>query len=88
MTVDELYDYITHYMTPEEALKKLLATQIQSYEKLKLQEGEANSPYFIICAAAFDLNWSLSIENNKEVIRGIMVGTDEYLNEFINTKTP
>lgn len=93
MTVKELYDYITKYMTPEEALMKLLGGQIGVYEKLKenkpLEDGISVNPIFIIAAAALDLGWSLAIEGREknETVRGLVVGTEEYMETiFKDTK--
>lgn len=91
MTLDEFYDYITKYMTPEQALKKLLATQMDRYEKLKLpgeEGGEPISPIFIIANAAMDLGWNIVLEDEKvsNEVRGLTVGTDEYITENMNIK--
>lgn len=91
MTIDEFYNYITKYMTPEQALKKLLASQMDWYEKLKLpgEEGrEPVSPIFIIANAAMDLGWDIVLEDASasEEIRGLMVGTKEYIDVNLKSK--
>ena len=82
MNLQEFYDYITSQMTAEEALKKLLITNCIHFENLKAVKGKDGSPYFIIAMAAMDLGWSIAVEKNKEEIRGLSVGTKEYLNSI------
>lgn len=88
MTVDEFYNFITQHMTAEQALKKLLATQIDRYEKLKIPDGELISPIFIIANAAMDLGWNIVLEGEEvsSEVRGLIVGTDDYLKENTNIK--
>ena len=85
MGVEELYNYIIAKMTPEQALMKLLKGSLMSYEKLKFGKDEAVNPEVIIVMAAFDLGWQLAIEkseNKNDVIRGIAVGTKEYMEKY------
>ncbi len=50
MTVDGFYDYITRYMSPEDALKKLLISSLGRYEKLKVEaRRRINSPFRNYC---------------------------------------
>lgn len=82
MTSDEFYEHITKLMTPEDALKKLLKASLRSYEHLKFNEKKDTvPPEFIIVAAALDLNWQIAVEteNASNVVRGLTVGTQEYL---------
>ena len=84
-TVQQLYDYILSEMTPEEALMKLLKGPVMSYDKLKFDKGKEVHPELIVTMAAFDLGWDLAIEkteNKNDVIRGMAVGTKEYLKEI------
>jgi len=84
MTVEELYNHITAHMTPEEALKKMLAAGTRTYEKLKFPEGEAPvPPEVVIVMAAIDLGWGLIVEKPEvsKNIRGLVVGTEQYLEE-------
>ena len=82
MTVDELYEYITEYMTPEEALKKLLEGSLRSYEKLKFDKGEEVHPVFIISMVAMDMNWQIAFSNESEDIEGLVIGTKDYMQEI------
>lgn len=89
----DLVQHILKHMTAEEALMKLLATQVSHYEKLKLEKQpednpETISPYFILVNAALDLGWDIMIEDEKKstTIRGIAVGTREYLHDLVNLK--
>jgi len=82
MNIQEFYDYITKYMTAEEALKKLLLTYCKQYKKLKAIKGQDGNPVCIIAAAAMDLGWIIAVEKNKEEIRGLSVGTQEYLDSI------
>lgn len=80
MTADRLYDFLISKMTPEEALKLLLNGAAMQYEKLKFDENEASvHPVFIISMAALDMGWQIAIENDQEDVRGMIVGTEEYL---------
>jgi hypothetical protein len=46
-----------------------------------------NSPYFEIIAAAKKLGWDIAIERDKDFVRGISIGTAEYLDENIKQTT-
>lgn len=90
MNVKELYDYITKHMTSEQALMKLLEGSIIEYEKLKFDDKQkAVHPLIIISMAAADLGWDMVIENEEvsgDVIRGIVVGTEDYLKTIFPSK--
>lgn len=81
MKVQELYDHITKHMTPEAALMKLLEAGLVKYERLKFEEGEEVHPEMIIYMATMDLGWNLALENRdeNEQVRGMCIGTSEYL---------
>jgi|ERR1041385_2488236 hypothetical protein len=91
MTPKELYDYILKHMTAEEALMKLFSYQLETYEHLKENkpfddETKSVNPVFIIAAAAMDMGWDMCIEKEKnpgDVIRGFVMGTEEYINEVL-----
>ena len=87
MNVQEFYDYITQHMSAEEALKKMLEGSLISYENLKFKEGEEVHPAMIIAMAALDMGWSMAIPEGGEddILKGITVGTDEYLDELFST---
>ncbi len=88
MTVDELYNYITSQMKPEEALKKLLESSLIRYEKLKFAEGETVHPLFIITMAALDMGWDFAVESNVDTVRGLTVGTKEYMDKYFHDIAP
>jgi hypothetical protein len=79
ITVDEFYNYITKHMTPEEALKKLLTSSMISYEKLKFEEGKEVHPLIIMANAAMDMGWMIAVEKNEGDVRGLAVGTEDYM---------
>ena len=79
MTTDELYDHITSQMTPEAALKKLLEANLLTYEKLKFNEGEEVHPLILIASASMDMGWQIAVEQDNETVRGVTVGTKEYM---------
>lgn len=84
MNKQELYDYIVSQLTPEEALMRLLESSLLQYEHLKFPEkGKEVAPEFIIAMAALDLGWIIAVEKNQKFIRGIAVGTKEYMDEII-----
>lgn len=90
MTKDELKKYILSKMTAEEALDIYLQLSLNHYERLKDDKGEQEGhPIFIIAAAAMDLGWDFLVEaetvENDEV-RGVAVGTREYLDNLLNPK--
>lgn len=92
MKVDEFYEHIVQYMTPEEALKKLLATSVEQYTELskylpEAMKDQGGSPYFIIAFAAIELGWQLAVEKDQKNIRGLMVGTPEYMDAQIPEMT-
>lgn len=82
MNAKGLYDHIVQHITPEDALLKLLESSLMRYEKLKMDKGEEVHPLLIISMAAMDLGWQMSIENDQEEVRGISVGTEEYMNNL------
>lgn len=89
MKIKEFVDHILKHMDAREALEKLMATQLSHYEKLKLEKQpednpEQISPYFILVAAALDLGWGIAIEkgDKKDIVRGMVVGTDDYMNHI------
>jgi len=84
MNAKEFYDHITEHMTPEEALLKLLEGHVLTYEKLKFNEGEELHPIMVATMAAVDMGWQIAIpEDDDEEIRGIIMGTPEYLEEVL-----
>lgn len=84
MKVKELYEHITKHITPEEALLKLLEGSLLQYDKLKFDStGEPVHPVLIISMATMDMGWNFVIEKNQKDIRGILVGTEEYLKDNI-----
>jgi hypothetical protein len=90
MNAKEFKEYILQHMTADEALEKLLATTVQQFDNLKAninvegQNHESASPYLIIMNAAMDLGWNIAVEdpNASPVVRGIVVGTEAYLNKL------
>jgi len=89
MNVKELYDHLLLHMTAEQALLKLLEGQVLNYEKLKFDEGEEVHPIFIISMAAIDMGWGIAIPNeDDEEIQGMMVGTQEYLDDILPNNNP
>lgn len=88
MKVKEFYDYITKHMTPEQALMKLLEGSVIQYEKLKFDSQEkAVHPVLIISMAAMDMGWQLAIEKGGENVRGLTVGTEEYMKTIFPKET-
>ena len=89
MTTQELYDHITKHMTPEQALMKLLEGHQITYENLKFKEGEEIHPVMVVAMAALDMGWSLAIPDGKDndIVRGMAIGTQEYLDEIFVTDT-
>ena len=80
MTVKQFYDYITQHMTPEQALMKLLEGSLIQYEKLKFDDqSKAVHPVLLISMAAMDMGWHLAVETNVDEVRGLTVGTEEYM---------
>ena len=91
MTVKEFKDYILKFMSAEEALEKLLATQVKNYEKQEEElkdkdaENEDTSHYFMLIQAAKNLGWDIMVEQ-RDTIRGLSIGTPDYLEENIKQK--
>lgn len=96
MKVDELYAHITKFMTAEEALKKLLASSLLNYEKLKFSTPEESiHPEILIAFASFDLGWNIAVEKSvadspdpNAKVRGLCVGTQEYLDSIFSAHKP
>lgn len=87
MNVQELYDYITKHMTPEQALLKLLEGHVIKYEKLKFGEEEnAIHPTILIAMAAMEMGWSIAIQGgDDDELKGISVGTEDYMDNLFKT---
>lgn len=87
MKPKELRDYILTQMSAEDALLKLLEGGLIQYEKLKFDEQKnAVHPLVIISMAAMDMGWQLAIEKDQPEVRGITVGTAEYMEFMYPTK--
>lgn len=82
MTPKELYNYITSQMTAEEALKKLLESSLINYEKLKFNKGEEIHPLILIANASMDMGWQIAVEKDQDEVRGVSVGTAEYMEQL------
>ena len=85
MNPKEFYDHITQHMTPEQALLKLLEGHVLTYEKLKFNKGDELHPLMVVSMAAMDMGWDIAIPEGKddEEIQGMVIGTDEYLQEIL-----
>src|SRR5271157_1465275 len=91
MTTKEYRDYILTQMTAEKALLILLEGQLREYEKLKFSSEETSiHPILIIPMAAMDMGWQMAIpdpkDNPDEEVRGMIVGTKEYIDDILNNK--
>lgn len=85
MKVQELYDHIVQHMTPEDALKRLLATSVEVVENANLEDPNSrHSPYFTIVACATQLGWGFAIESDAETLQGLVIGTPEYINSIFD----
>ncbi len=87
--VNELYDHIIQFMTPEEALRKLLSSSLIEYDKLKFSSPEvAVHPLIIIAVAATDLGWDIAIEGTEKCkdVRGLVIGIPEYIDTIFPKK--
>ena len=85
MNPKEYYDYIIKYMTPEEALLKLLEGHVMIYKNLKFNKGDEFHPVMLISMAALDMNWSLALPNDdSENVNGMIVGTQKYIDSVLN----
>lgn len=86
MTVQELYDYITKNMTPEQALKKLLEGTLIEYQQLKFsEEGKEIHPAMLIAMASMEMNWMIVIPNDDDddELNGMIVGTEDYIKSVL-----
>ena len=88
MNVQELYQHITKYLTPEEALLKILEGQVRTYENFKVsnfrfEEGEAVPPIMLVVMAAQEMGWNVCIPSasDDDEIQGMIIGTEEYVDE-------
>lgn len=91
--LQELYDYVINtYGSPEQALKAILYHNMDGYEDLKKELSEnrvdvelEGHPLVIITMASFELGWDIAVEGQKENVRGLSVGTSEYINDLFGT---
>jgi len=84
MNAEELYNYITSKITPEQALKKLLTSTLINYEALKFNSDEEKvHPLILIILATQDLGWNLILKKQEpgEEVEGIIIGSVDYINE-------
>lgn len=80
MTALELRDYMTKHIPAEEALLRLLEGSLIEYQKLKFSdEGKEIHPIILISMAAMEMGWHFAVEQNQKDIRGLVVGTEEYM---------
>ncbi len=89
MTVDDLYNHILKHMTAEQALKMLLVGALGEYQKLRFSSQEdAVHPTILIVMAATEMGWKIAIRKGKDddMLEGMIVGTDEYLEKELNAK--
>lgn len=91
MNVQELYDHITKYLTPEQALLKILEGQVRTYENFRVsnfsfEEGEAVPPIVLVIMAAQEMEWNVCIPNasDDDEIRGMIIGTQEYVDDKLD----
>jgi hypothetical protein len=85
ISINDLYNHITQFMTPEVALKKLLSSSLIQYEKLKFdKDGQPVHPEIIIAMAALDLGWMIGVTDDDPVI-GLIVGNEKFV-EKLNKK--
>src|SRR5688572_18461616 len=83
MTALELRDYILTQVPAEDALLRLLEGSLIEYEKLKFSEqGNAIHPVILISMAAMDMGWQFAVEKGNKTVRGLVVGTEEYMNKI------
>lgn len=86
MTVQELYDYITSQITPEEALKRLLSLAVTQYKELRLSGENGGHPETIMSAAAFELGWHIGFRTEgdpEETLSGMILGTTDFFEELM-----
>jgi hypothetical protein len=85
MNTKELYDHIIKYMTPEQALMKLLEGHAVTYEHLKFKEGEEVHPTMLIAMATLDMGWNIAFPDNDldTELDGMIVGTSEYIDKVL-----
>lgn len=86
ITVRQLYDHIIKNMSAEDALLKLLEANILNYEKLKFENGKEVHPIFIMTMAAIDMGWQFAVETNQPHVRGMVSGTQEYMDSIYKKK--
>ncbi|MDZ7785992.1 MAG: hypothetical protein U5L95_02615 [Candidatus Saccharibacteria bacterium] len=68
-------------------MKMLEGHQI-SYENLKFREGEEVHPVLIVAMAALDMGTGLVHDgSDDDIVRGMAIGTQEYLDEIFVTDT-
>lgn len=85
MKIKELYEHITKHLTPEQALMKFLEGGVLEYEKLKFDAQEkAVHPMLIIAMASMDLGWQFVVKSDDGDIKGLIVGTDDYVKEIFD----
>lgn len=84
ISLDEFYNHIISHLTPEEALKRLLAGTVDQYTQMRGLEGNSGQPEMIIAMAAFELGWGIAFDKSENEIKGLVVGTEEYMNSIFN----
>lgn len=83
-TLDDLYNYIVSQITPEVALKRLLASSLIKYDNLKFPKDEEGvHPTIIIAMAALDMGWAIAVDTEEVNLQGLVVGTTEFIDNHI-----
>lgn len=92
MTAEEMYDYILTQMTAEEALRSLLRADVlaagkMQYDMRDIEIPDGMRPFSLIVLAAKMLGWDFALEEGEENMRGISIGTKEYLEELFKNRS-
>jgi hypothetical protein len=93
MTPQELYDYITSQLTPEQALKKLLENSLIEYHHLKFsEEGKEIHPLLIVAMCGMELGWQFLLPKDAETdetpMDGVIMGTEDFINKLFKLDIP
>lgn len=94
---EEFLQFILKHMTAEQALRKLLRTNVmvpyETAQQLKLgtalKEDEPFNPLFMVIMAAMDLGWQIALENDEDQskhVEGITIGTEAYMERMFKGK--
>lgn len=94
MNIEKLYAHLTSQLSEKEIIMRFLQSSLIKYDKLKFSDIEGPNgkvvpdgvhPLIIIAYATMDMGWNFMVEKVDGDVRGLIIGTDEYVVKYNKT---